>query len=169
MAQRPSWDDYFIEMAKLAASRSTCPRRRVGCVLVKDHRLIATGYNGAVRGAPHCDEAGCLMVRNGDRDSCVRAVHAELNALLQCAVNGVSSAGATLIVTDFPCVQCAKAIVQAGVAGVVYLSDYPDENSAEILRDGRVAIQRAEPRPEGGYRLVPVAGRSGSRPSDTPV
>lgn len=142
-AERPSWDAYFLEMARLAATRSTCPRRRVGAVLVRDQRVMATGYNGAVRGAPHCDEVGCLLVQNGDRQSCVRAVHAELNALLQCALNGVQSAGSTLYCTDFPCVACAKALVQAGVTRVVYAVDYPDPNSAQVLADGGVQLYRA--------------------------
>lgn len=133
---RPSWDDYFIEMARLAAARGTCPRRRVGSVLVRDNRLIATGYNGAVRGAPHCDDEGCLMVDG----HCVRAVHSELNALLQCAAHGLSSMGSTLYCTDFPCVHCAKAVVQAGVRVVVFLADYPDPHSAEILRAGGVEL-----------------------------
>ncbi|MFO7171928.1 MAG: dCMP deaminase family protein [Bacillota bacterium] len=149
--RRPTWDDYFIEMARLAAARATCPRRRVGAVLVRDNRLIATGYNGAVRGAPHCDDVGCLMVDG----HCVRTVHAELNALLQCALNGVSSAGSTMYCTDFPCVGCAKAMVQAGVVRVVYLSDYPDPNSAAILAAGHVELYKAVASPEG-YRLTRV-------------
>lgn len=162
MRRRPTWDEYFIEMAKLAATRSTCPRRQVGCVLVKDHRVVATGYNGAVRGAPHCEDEGCILVRNGDRESCVRAVHAELNAIVQCAVNGVSSVGCTLVVTDFPCVHCAKAIVQAGVVKVIFLSEYPDPNSAEVLRAGGVELCRAVPVEGGGYRVLPAHSVQGS-------
>ncbi|HVB08756.1 MAG TPA: cytidine/deoxycytidylate deaminase family protein [Bacillota bacterium] len=147
--RRPSWDEYFIAMAELAATRSTCPRRQVGAVLVKGGRVIATGYNGAVRGGVHCTDAGCLMVDG----HCVRAVHAELNAILQCAVTGTSSAGCTLFTTSFPCVACAKAIVQAGIVRVVYLSPYPDPNSAEVLRDGGVALRHAEADGAGGFRL----------------
>lgn len=149
--RRPTWDDYFIEMAKLAAARATCPRRRVGAVLVRDNRLIATGYNGAVRGAPHCDDVGCLLVDG----HCVRTVHAELNALLQCALNGVSSADSTMYCTDFPCVNCAKSMVQAGVKRVIYLSDYPDSNSAAVLRDSGVELFKAVPSGEG-YQLTRV-------------
>jgi dCMP deaminase len=148
--RRPTWDEYFIAMANLAATRSSCPRRQVGAVLVRDNRLIATGYNGAVRGAPHCTDVGCLMVDG----HCVRAVHAELNAILQCAVTGAVSLGCTLISTAFPCVACAKAAVQAGIVRVIYLADYPDPNSAEVLRAGGLGLQRAEPLPGGGYRLV---------------
>ncbi|BDG61775.1 deoxycytidylate deaminase [Caldinitratiruptor microaerophilus] len=139
--RRPTWDEYFVEMARLAATRATCPRRRVGAVLVRDARVIATGYNGAVRGAPHCDDVGCLL----DNGHCKRTVHAELNALLQCALNGVSSRGSTLYTTDFPCVDCAKALVQAGVERVIYLADYPDPNSAGVLRAGGVELYRAVP------------------------
>jgi dCMP deaminase len=141
MADRPTWDDYFIAMAELARSRATCPRRRVGAVLVRPEQriLVSSGYNGAVRGAPHCDEEGCLLVDG----HCVRAVHAEMNALLQCAVNGVSSWGTHMYSTDFPCVHCAKAIVQAGIVRLVYLSAYPDEHSATILRAGGVELYRA--------------------------
>jgi dCMP deaminase len=148
-ARRPDWLEYFITMARLAARRSSCPRRRVGAVLVRDNRVIATGYNGAVRGAPHCTEAGCLIVDG----HCVRAVHAELNAILQCAVTGTSSVGCTLFTTSFPCVGCAKAIVQAGVSRVIYLRPYPDPNSEHVLRAGGVCLARAEPLPSGGYRL----------------
>lgn len=151
--RRPSWDEYFIEMANLAATRSTCLRRQVGAVLVRENRLIATGYNGAVRGAPHCTEVGCLIVDG----HCVRTVHAELNAILQCAATGTPSAGATLITTSFPCVACAKAAVQAGVERVVYLSAYPDDHSADVLRSAGVRLLRAERGPEGGYRLLPEA------------
>ena len=154
-ARRPSWDEYFIAMAELAATRSSCPRRQVGAVLVHDNRLIATGYNGAVRGAPHCTDVGCLVVDG----HCVRAVHAELNAILQCAVTGTPSVGCTLITTSFPCVACAKAAVQAGIVSVIYLSPYPDPNSAEILQAGGVHLHRAvaAPAPEGGYHVMPEA------------
>ena len=141
--ERPSWDEYFLRMAKLAATRATCPRRRVGAVLVRDQRVLATGYNGSVRGGPHCDDVGCLIVVRDGRQSCERTVHAELNAILQCAINGVSSKNSTMYCTDFPCVSCAKAMVQAGVTRVVYLSDYPDPNSIEILRDGKVRLEKA--------------------------
>lgn len=140
---RPAWDEYFLKMARLAATRATCPRRRVGAVLVREHRVLATGYNGAVRGAPHCDDVGCLIVTRDGRESCERTVHAELNAIIQCAANGVSSQGSTMYCTDFPCVNCAKAMVQAGVERVVYVTEYPDPNSIEILKDGGVKLEKA--------------------------
>lgn len=141
---RPGWDEYFLKMARLAATRATCPRRRVGAVLVREHRVLATGYNGAVKGAPHCDDVGCLLVTRDGRQSCERTVHAELNAILQCAANGVSSRGSTMYCTDFPCVNCAKAMVQAGVVRVVYVTDYPDPNSMEILQAGGVQLEKAQ-------------------------
>lgn len=146
--QRPSWDDYFLRMALLVATRATCLRRRVGAVLVRDRRVIATGYNGSVRGDVHCDDVGCLM----DNGHCIRCIHAEINALLQCASSTQHSVGATLYSTDFPCVHCAKALVQAEVAKVIYLAEYPDQNSAAVLRQNGIPLFRA--REDGGrYRL----------------
>lgn len=149
---RPGWPDYFLEMAKLTATRATCPRRRVGAVLVRDNRVIATGYNGSVTGDEHCDEAGCLMVGS----HCRRTIHAELNALLQCAITAVSSAGATMYCTDFPCVDCAKAMAQARVQRVIYLADYPDANSALILERAGVELRQAV-QTEAGYQLAQPA------------
>lgn len=147
---RPSWDEYFLQMATLVAGRSTCPRRHVGAVLVRDRRVVATGYNGSVRGAPHCDEVGCLL----EGGHCRRTVHAELNALLQCAYHGVTSVGATLYTTDFPCLDCAKALIQAGVRSVVFRSDYPDRHAAAVLDAAGLDVFRAVDRPPGGLVLV---------------
>lgn len=135
---RPSWEEYFLRMADLAATRSTCPRRAVGAVLVREHRVIATGYNGSLRGQPHCSEAGCLMVDG----HCKRTVHAELNALLHCAVYAASSQGAALFTTSFPCLDCAKAMVQAGITAVYYRDPYPDPHSRQVLADAGVALKR---------------------------
>lgn len=157
--RRPGWDEYFVAMALLAARRATCPRRRVGAVLVRDHRVLATGYNGSVRGAAHCDDVGCLLVNNSGRESCVRTVHAELNAILQCAMNGVSTSGSSIYCTDFPCVACAKALIQAGAERVVYLSEYPDPNSSLLLRESGVALFKAVPTgQENRYVLVVPEG-----------
>ena len=116
MNERADWPQYFLGMAAYAATRSTCPRRQVGAVLVRDHRVIATGYNGSLRGQPHCADAGCLMVGG----HCKRTVHAELNALLQCAHHGIRVLGASCYCTDSPCAACAAALVQAGVVAVYY-------------------------------------------------
>lgn len=155
---RPTWDEYFLDIARLASRRATCPRRRVGAVLVRDHRVLATGYNGSIKGAPHCDDVGCLIVTRDGRESCVRTVHAELNAILQCAVNGVSSSNSTMYCTDFPCVSCAKAMVQAGVTRVVYLADYPDPNSREILDSGGIVLEKAS-LGEGAPSTRPIPDR----------
>lgn len=121
MTERPSWDETFLSMARVTAMRSTCPRLSCGTVIVSpDNQVLATGYNGAVRGELHCTDAGCIM----EGGHCVRAVHSELNALLQCARLGVSAQGSTLYVTHRTCVRCAAAIVQVGVKRVVYDSSY---------------------------------------------
>lgn len=137
-ADRPGWDEYFLGIAELAAARSTCPRRRVGAVLARDQRVVATGYNGSLRGQPHCTEVGCLMVDG----HCKRTVHAELNALLQCALHGAASDGCTLYTTSFPCLDCAKAMVQAGVRRVVYRDAYPDPHAAGVLEASGVVLDR---------------------------
>lgn len=122
-AARTSWDDYFLGIARQAATRATCDRRHVGCVLVRDKAIITTGYNGSLRGLDHCDAAGHQM----EEGHCVRTVHAEANALMQAARAGVRVEGAIAYVTDFPCWPCFKLLVQAGVVGIAYGSPYrPD-------------------------------------------
>ncbi|WP_372588403.1 deoxycytidylate deaminase [Priestia megaterium] len=117
---RKDWDEYFLEQTELVATRSTCDRLSVGCLLVKDNRIIATGYNGSISGAPHCDDVGHLMYENG----CKRTVHAEMNALLQCAKYGVSANGATAYCNHFPCPDCMKSLNQAGIKRIVYKHHY---------------------------------------------
>ena len=137
-AQRESWDQYFMKLASNVAERSTCERATVGAVLVKDHRIIATGYNGSISGDPHCDEAGHLM-RDGH---CIRTLHAEMNAVLQCALNGVSTREATVYVTFFPCLNCTKALIQAGVSRIFYANDYRNDPYAlELLHNHQVTIE----------------------------
>ncbi len=120
---RTDWNTYFMEIANAVKTRSTCERLNVGCVLTKDNRIIATGYNGSISGHPHCDEDGIghLMYENG----CKRTIHAELNALLQCAKNGVATNGATAYVTHYPCPDCMKSLNQAGIKKVYYNEYYP--------------------------------------------
>lgn len=117
---RPSIDEYFITIAHAVATRATCPRASVGAVLVRDKRILTTGYNGACTGLPSCLEAGCLMVD----DHCQRAVHAEVNAIIQAALHGVSTEGATCYCTHYPCLTCAKALINAGIVYVVYANEY---------------------------------------------
>jgi dCMP deaminase len=128
---RPSWDDYFLSLAGMVASRSTCIRRRVGALLVKDKRILCTGYNGAPSGLRHCHEIGCLRdhlkVPSGERHELCRGLHAEQNALIQAAKHGISVEGAVLYCTTFPCVICAKMLINAGIIRIVYTEGYPDK------------------------------------------
>lgn len=135
---RLSWDEYFIKIAEVAALRGTCPRALVGCVLVRDNRVIALGYNGAPPGQNHCTDAGCLMVDN----HCTRATHAEQNAIVQCALHGTSSRGATCYTTHFPCVTCAKMLIGAGVERVVYLHDYANGRGDEFFKWAKIEIEQ---------------------------
>ena len=149
MNRRPSWDEYFMDMAVLTAKRSTCLRRQVGAVIVKDKHIIATGYNGAPRGVPHCDEkGGCLRqqlnVPSGERHELCRALHAEQNAIIQAATLGQSIEGGTIYVTNQPCVICAKMIINAGISRIVVKEGYPDELAVEILREACLSIVMLE-------------------------
>jgi dCMP deaminase len=134
---RVSWDRYFMNLAREAATRSTCPRKAVGAIIVRDKAVLATGYNGSLRGLPHCTEVGCLM----ENDHCVRTVHAEANALLQAARHGVTIEGAAIYVTSSPCWVCFKLIVNAGIRRILY---------GEFYRDGRI-VEFAE---QAGIELV---------------
>jgi len=145
MDNRPSWDEYFMEMAVLTAKRSTCLRRNVGAVIVKDRHIIATGYNGAPRGIMHCAErGGCtrekLGVPSGERHELCMALHAEQNAIIQAATLGQSIEGATIYVTHQPCVICAKMIINAGIRRIVVKEGYPDKLSVDILAEAGLKI-----------------------------
>ena len=143
--KRPSWDEYFMEMAVLTAKRSTCLRRNVGAVIVKDKHVVASGYNGAPTGLAHCDEmGGCLRqqlgVPSGQRHELCRALHAEQNAIIQAAAQGNSINGAAIYVTHHPCIICAKMIINAGIKKVYIKDSYPDEMAAEILKEAGLEI-----------------------------
>jgi dCMP deaminase len=142
--QRPAWDYYFLEIARVVASRSTCLRRRVGALLVLDKRILATGYNGAPAGLEHCDETGCLReklkVPAGERHELCRGLHAEQNAIIQAAVHGVAIKGASLYCTHFPCVVCTKMLINAGINRVFVAQQYPDALSKELLNEAGVSI-----------------------------
>ncbi len=150
---RPSWDEYFMEMTQVVARRSTCLRRQVGAVLVKEKRILATGYNGAPSGLAHCAELGCLRDRlgipSGQRQELCRGLHAEQNGLLQAALHGVSVRGATLYCTHEPCITCAKMLVNAGIERVVYLQEYPDPFARQMLEEAGVVLERFE----GGVKV----------------
>ena len=138
--RRPSWDEYFMEMAELTAKRSTCLRRNVGAVIVQDKHIIATGYNGAPRGLAHCEDlGGCLRqqlgVPSGERHELCRALHAEQNAIIQAATLGHSIEGASIYVTHQPCSICAKMIINAGIDKIVVKEGYPDEMAVQILEE----------------------------------
>jgi dCMP deaminase len=140
-ATRPSWDAYFMGITCEVARRSTCNRAQVGAIIVRDKRILTTGYNGSPAGLPHCTEVGCLVV-NGH---CVRTLHAEQNAIIQAALHGVSTGGASIYVTHQPCLTCAKMIINAGVARVVYGGDYPDDLAHQFLTEAGVELVRYQP------------------------
>ena len=140
---RVSWDRYFMNLARQAATRSTCPRKHVGAVIVRDKAILSTGYNGSIRGAPHCTDVGCLMENN----HCVRTVHAEANALVQAARNGVRLEGSEIYVTASPCFNCFKLIVNAGIRTIYYGEFYRDEQVmrfAEELGIGMIDLGLAD-------------------------
>ena len=144
---RPSWDEYFMEITELVAKRSTCLRRKVGAVVVKDKRILTTGYNGPPTGLKHCDElGGCLRdklgIPSGERMELSRAVHAEQNAIIQAAKYGISIDGATIYVTNHPCFICAKMLINAGIKRIVYKEGYPDEFAKEILNDAGIKVEQ---------------------------
>jgi dCMP deaminase len=146
---RPSWQSYFFEIAQVVATRSTCGRRQVGAVLVKNRQILATGYNGAPRGLAHCAERGCLReqmgVPSGERHELCRGLHAEQNAIIQAAYHGVGIAGAELFCTHQPCVVCAKMIVNAGISRVWFASGYPDALAAQVLQEAGTQFLRVPP------------------------
>ena len=139
---RPSWETYFMDITSLVAKRATCLRRAVGAVIVKDKRLLATGYNGAPSGVRHCAEVGCLRERlnvpSGTRHELCRGIHAEQNAIIQAALHGVSVKGADLFCTNQPCSICAKMIINAGIAKIYYRFGYADELARDMLAEARI-------------------------------
>ena len=147
--ERPSWDEYFMGMAELTAERSTCLRRKVGAVIVVDKRIVATGYNGAPKGLPHCEElGGCLReklgVPSGQRHELCRALHAEQNAIIQAAVMGNSINGASIFITHHPCSICTKMIINAGIKRIVVRNGYPDQLAEELLEQAGMTIEMLE-------------------------
>lgn len=145
---RPSWDEYFLEVAHLVAKRATCLRRSVGAVLVKDKKILATGYNGSPSGLAHCLDIGCLReklkIPSGQRHELCRGLHAEQNVLVQAALYGISTKGSVLYVTNQPCIICAKMLINAGIKEIVTSSDYPDEMAFDFLKEAKIKIRRIE-------------------------
>jgi len=145
---RPTWDEYFMNIVDLVKTRSTCLRRQVGALIVKDKRILASGYNGAPVGCKHCDEVGCmrnkLNIPSGQRHEICRATHAEQNAIAQSAYSGTSIKDATMYVTTQPCVLCAKLCINAGISKIIFRGDYPDELSMELLQESGVRVLKYE-------------------------
>ncbi|SEO45438.1 deoxycytidylate deaminase [Propionispora vibrioides] len=143
---RPSWDRYFMEMARVAATRSTCLRRQVGAAIVKDKRLLTTGYNGAPQGIRHCSETGCLRqaanIPSGERHELCRGTHAEQNAIVQAAFHGVEIEGATLYCTHQPCSVCTKMIINAGIRRIVFENGYPDQLAVDMLEEAGIVYEQ---------------------------
>ncbi|MHB1125880.1 MAG: deoxycytidylate deaminase [Bacillota bacterium] len=143
---RPDWDAYFMEIARVVATRSTCLRRQVGSVIVKGRRILSTGYNGAPTGVPHCTDVGCLReqlkVPSGERHELCRGLHAEQNSIVQAALYGVSIQDGVIYSTHQPCGLCAKMIINAGIRKVFFQGEYPDPLSREILSSAGVELER---------------------------
>ncbi|GAA0295663.1 dCMP deaminase [Gracilibacillus halotolerans] len=139
--KRISWHQYFMAQSHLLALRSTCQRLMVGATIVRDKRIIAGGYNGSVSGSVHCIDDGCYVIEG----HCVRTIHAEMNAILQCAKFGVPTEGAEIYVTHFPCLNCTKAIIQSGIKTIYYAEDYRNHPYAmELLEQVGVHVQKVE-------------------------
>ncbi len=145
---RPSWDEYFLEIARLVSRRSTCLRRKVGALVVKDRRILATGYNGTPSGIKHCSEAGCLReklkVPSGERHELCRGLHAEQNVLLQASLHGVSLRDSVLYVTNQPCIICTKMIINAGIKEVVMADHYPDPMALGFLKEAKIKVRKVK-------------------------
>lgn len=144
--ERPSWEQYFMDIVEIVSRRSTCLRRKVGAILVRDKRILATGYNGAPTGLRHCLERGCLrdelQIPSGERHELCRGLHAEQNAIIQAALHGVSVRGAVLYCTNHPCIICSKMIVNSGITGIVFREGYSDRLSEEILREAAIPVRK---------------------------
>ena len=144
MRDRPDWDTYFISIAHLVSTRSTCLRRQVGAVMVRDKQILTTGYNGVPQGITHCTSETCLRslknIPSGQQQELCRGLHAEQNAIIQAALHGVSTKGATLYCTHKPCILCAKMLINAGVVRVVYQNFYPDPLADEMLKEAGIEM-----------------------------
>ena len=139
--QRISWEEYFMAQSHLLSLRSTCSRLSVGATIVKDKRIVSGGYNGSIKGDEHCIDVGCKVVEG----HCVRTIHAEINAILQCSRFGVGTEGATIYVTHFPCLNCTKSIIQAGIKEICYANDYRNnEYARELLEKSGIIVRKVD-------------------------
>jgi dCMP deaminase len=145
---RPDWDTYFLDIVELVSKRATCLRRAVGAGLVRDRRILATGYNGAPSKLQHCLDIGCLReqlnVPSGERHELCRGLHAEQNAIIQAALHGVSTKDSTLYCTNHPCVICAKMIINAGITRIVIRDGYSDRLAAEMLKEAGISVEQLD-------------------------
>ncbi|MFP4198204.1 MAG: deoxycytidylate deaminase [Halanaerobium sp.] len=145
---RPDWDDYFMEMAELAAKRASCLRRKVGAVLVKNKKVLATGYNGAPKDITHCELTGCLRkkleVPSGQRHEICRGVHAEQNLVAQAALHGVKTEGSTVYCTHQPCIICTKILINAGVEKIYFKNPYSDPFAEKLLKESKIEFLKYE-------------------------
>jgi dCMP deaminase len=144
MNDRPTWDEYFMGIAHLVKQRSTCLRRKVGAVIVKDKRVLATGYNGVPSGIKHCEETGCLRellgVPSGRRHEICRGLHAEQNAIIQAAIHGASIEGGELYCTNLPCIVCTKMLINARITRIYVDEDYPDTLTKSLLKEAGIEL-----------------------------
>lgn len=150
---RPSWDEYFMAIAGQVSGRSTCLRRHTGAILVKDKRILSTGYNGVPSGLAHCEAAGCLReqreIPSGSHHELCRGIHAEQNAVIQAARHGIAIEGATVYCTHQPCVLCAKILLNAAVTDIVFRDPYPDPLSEQLLSEAGITPRRILPADPG--------------------
>lgn len=151
-AKRPDWDAYFFAILDVVKQRSSCMRRHVAAVIVRDHHILATGYNGTPSGIDHCQNRGCLReqlgIPSGERHEMCRGVHAEQNAIVQAAVNGVSIKDATIYITHSPCIVCAKMLINSQIKRIIYQGDYPDAMSAQLLDEAGIEVIKYIPQAE---------------------
>jgi len=142
--KRPSWDSYFMEIARLVATRSTCLRRQVGAVFVRDKRILATGYNGVPRGLAHCLDIGCLReklgIPSGERHELCRGIHAEQNAIIQAATSGISLEGSMVYCTHQPCSLCIKMIINAAITQVIFQQGYADDLAESLASEAGLKL-----------------------------
>ncbi len=146
MENRPNWDEYFMDIAKLVSTRSTCIRRHVGAVIVRERQILSTGYNGAPKGLNHCINIGCerekLNIPSGQRHEICRGVHAEQNAIVQAAYNGISIKGSTIYTTVRPCILCAKLIINAGIKVIIFEGEYASDKAMDLIKEADIEIIR---------------------------
>ena len=144
--KRPEWTDYFMDITRLVARRSTCIRRQVGAIVVKDKRILATGYNGVPTGLPHCEDVGCIREQNkipsGQRHELCRGLHAEQNTIIQAAFHGIRINGATLFCTTLPCSICLKMLINAGIREIFYEQGYPDDLAHSLLEKSDLTLTK---------------------------